>query len=1129
MAARTVLRDRRQDIISLALFATTLFLAERIGLRSISPLSPLSPLWPPAGVLLGAFLLLRRELWAPALLIAVATDVATNALSTARPWVGAAYLVPSLLELAAALWIVRRIAGTGVNFRRVRDTFGLVLGAAIGALLSALLAGALAVWASGAAYGRSVLTWWTADVLGMLLLTPMLVAWVRAAREEMSTVRLRRLVEALLFAAALVWSADRAFRGSLTVGQITAHPYMLAPFMVWAAFRLGVRGTTAAMAGVAAIAIHVVLTDPTSFSLGGSNVSEQLLLVQVYLAVMGMTGLLLASALAEREVADAAAREIGNRLRLLADNLPNRVIFQFTRARDGSAELLYVSANAQQVFGITSEELRAEPERLDALFREPTPRHGDRRAIEREGQESEYRVEASVLRPDGVERWVMFAATPRAAGNDVVVWDGIAEDITDRRLDDERLRRTNRLLRTITQCNQVLVRAATEEELLHSVCRVIVEDGGFRLAWVGFAGDGDDKRIFPVAHAGHEAGYLDDVEIRWDDSPLGLGPTGRVIRSGQPAVCDDFLTDPAVAPWREQARVRGYRSALVLPLRDGSHIFGSLSVYSEEPGTFDADEVSHLAQLADDLAYGILALRAHAEHARAEAALAGSEERFRQLAEHIREVFWMMDARTNQLLYISPGVERLYGLRPEVLMQDATVGLERIHPDDRERVIRASMAVNAGALYDEEYRVVDVGGEVHWVHGRAFPVRDANGEVYRVVGISDDITARRRIEDQLRQVQKLEAIGQLAGGIAHDFNNILAAIMMQAGMARGVEGLPAEASELLEDIDAASQRASNLTRQLLLFSRRQAMQERALELNDLVATVIRMLRRVLPEHVQLQLVLHPRSLGVHADPGMLEQVVLNLTVNARDAMPDGGQLTIETFSRELTSEDLRAFPGAPPGRFAGIRVRDTGCGIAPENLARIFEPFFTTKEPGKGTGLGLATVFGIVQQHDGAVFVESAEHRGTTIEVLLPASEVVEDAQSPAEPPVAVTHNTNHTILVVEDDRSVRTMTRRVLERRGYRVHTASSGREALSEWERYQPRVDLLLTDLVMPGGVDGIELASRLQAREPALRVVYSSGYDPEHATRTTQLEPGVNFLQKPSTPRQLLAAVGQMLDPD
>src|SRR5690606_4520696 len=240
---------------------------------------------------------------------------------------------------------------------------------------------------------------------------------------------------------------------------------------------------------------------------------------------------------------------------------------------------------------------------------------------------------------------------------------------------------------------------------------------------------------------------------------------------------------------------------------------------------------------------------------------------------------------------ISPGVERLFGVTAEALVRNPELGLALIHPDDRDRVIRAWDAIVAGGEYDEEYRMVQGDGTVHWVHARAFPVRDDTGAIYRVVGVTDDITARKQVEEQLRQVQKLEAIGQLAGGVAHDFNNILAAIMMQAGMARSLAGLPADAAELLQDITASAQRAANLTRQLLVFGRKQVMQERPVELNDLVADLMRMLRRVVPENLQLQLAMHPRALTVRADPGMLEQVVMNLTVNARDAMPDGGTLT----------------------------------------------------------------------------------------------------------------------------------------------------------------------------------------------------------------------------------------------
>lgn len=1128
MASRLHLRDRPRDLIALLTLAVAYLIAQQVGLRTTTPLSPISPLWPPAGVVLASFLLIRRPLWPAAVAVVAITDAVSLVLSGARVWVGLAYLVPSLLELAIALWILTTFAGPRLDFRHVRDTFALVAAAIAGASVSGAMAGGLAVVASGAPFVSSAVTWWAADVVGMLLLTPTIIAWVRGPW-SWASVWSARAAEGVAFLAVWTWTAYHAFRGEISIGWLELHPYMLATFMVWAAFRLGVRGATAAMLTVAVVAVHVVLTQPALFPLGGSNVSERLLLVQVFLAAMGLTGLLLASALAERAAADRAARESGDRLRILADNLPNRVIFQLARDPDGTRRFLYVSANAETVLGVSADELLADSARLAQLLAPDDRQRLEDAETESERRQAEFNMETRIQVGDSPERWLQITSVPRPLETEQIVWDGIALDITERRRDEQRLRRTNRTLRTISHCNQVLVRERTEDALLQSICQVIVEQGGFRMAWVGYAEHEAGQRVRAVASAGVESGYLERAAVRWDDSPHGAGPTGTAIRTGTAIVCHDLLASAASAPWRVEAKARGYRSSLALPLRDGTRVFGALSVYAPDVGVFDDEEVAHLTELADDLAYGILALRARAEHARAEEALGASEERFRQLAENIREIFWMLDTRTNQLLYVSPAVERLYGISVDELKRSPDAIFARIHPDDRDRVMVASEDLKGGREFDEEYRLVDTQGGMHWLHGRAFPVRDASGEVYRVVGITDDITARKRIEDQLRQVQKLEAIGQLAGGIAHDFNNILAAIMMQAGMARGLPGLPADASELLQDIDATAQRAANLTRQLLLFSRKQAMQERPVELNDLVATVMRMLRRVVPEHVQLQVSLHPRALVVLADPGMLEQVVMNLTVNARDAMPDGGVLSIETFSRTLTAEEVRGLPGATAGPYVGLRVRDSGSGIEPQHLPHIFDPFFSTKEPGKGTGLGLATVFGIVQQHHGTILVDSAPGRGTTMDVLFPSYQLGEALPAAPEPVVPAASPASRTILVVEDDRSVRALTQRILERHGYHVHTAESGREALDEWERYSPGVDLLLTDLVMPGGVGGVELAEALLARAPGLRVVYSSGYDPDHGRRAGRLEPGVNFLQKPATPRQIITAVGQMLAPD
>ena len=406
------------------------------------------------------------------------------------------------------------------------------------------------------------------------------------------------------------------------------------------------------------------------------------------------------------------------------------------------------------------------------------------------------------------------------------------------------------------------------------------------------------------------------------------------------------------------------------------------------------------------------------------------------------------------------------------------------------------------------------------------PMRDAAGKVVNYVAVKHDVTREVQLEAQLRQSQKMEAIGQLSGGVAHDFNNILTVIMMQAEITGMIEHLPEEIRQGLGHIRAAAERAANLTRQLLLFSRKQVMQPRELDLNEVVTNLAKMLQRIIGEHMSLQLNLHPHAQITRADPGMLDQMLMNLVVNARDAMPGGGRIIVETGEKHFTKEEAELIPDAKPGRHLSLRVTDTGCGIPPENLPRIFEPFFTTKEPGKGTGLGLATVFGIVKQHGGSLAVESEVGRGTTFQIYLPATETV--GKSPGAAAVKPKpRGGTETILVVEDEYAVRILTRAVLEMFGYRVLEAADGVEAVRIWEQNQDSIRLLFTDLVMPEGVSGLELAARLQTRNPRLRVIFTSGYSAEIAGRQLSLQEGQNFIQKPSSPQQLLETVRRCLD--
>jgi CheY-like chemotaxis protein len=372
----------------------------------------------------------------------------------------------------------------------------------------------------------------------------------------------------------------------------------------------------------------------------------------------------------------------------------------------------------------------------------------------------------------------------------------------------------------------------------------------------------------------------------------------------------------------------------------------------------------------------------------------------------------------------------------------------------------------------------------------------------------------------------MEAVGQLAGGVAHDFNNILTSLSLQAELVGMNKNLPDGAREGLQQIYADTQRAADLTRQLLLFSRRQVMQSRVLDLNQVVMSVARMLQRIIREDVRLQLNLHPTPLMTNADAGMLDQVLINLAVNARDAMTNGGSLRIETFEITVNATDAQLNPDAAPGRYVGFGVRDTGSGIPPEIVPRIYEPFFTTKEPGKGTGLGLATVFGIVKQHQGWIKLDNNPGQGTSFQVYLPASNVapVTVPGTMAKPkPVGGTE----TILLVEDEWAVRMSTRLILERHGYKVLEAPDGAEALKLWQEHRGTVALLLSDLVMPGELGGVELGRRLATEKPGLKVIFASGYSAEIAGRDFQLRSDEAFIQKPFVTGRLLDTIRRSLD--
>lgn len=404
-----------------------------------------------------------------------------------------------------------------------------------------------------------------------------------------------------------------------------------------------------------------------------------------------------------------------------------------------------------------------------------------------------------------------------------------------------------------------------------------------------------------------------------------------------------------------------------------------------------------------------------------------------------------------------------------------------------------------------------------------YPIKDADGRVIRMLALKEDVTRQRSLELQLRQAQRMESIGRLAGGVAHDFNNVLTAIfgyaeLMAEGFAPGTHE-----REDLEEIRKAAQRASGLTRQLLAFSRQQVLQPVVLNLNELIENLQKMLGRMIGEDVKLALALAPDIGNVRADPGQIEQVLMNLVVNARDAMPKGGSLLIETANVTLDEQYALEHQPVIPGAYVLTAVSDTGTGIPPDVAARIFEPFFTTKEVGKGTGLGLSTVYGIVKQSGGYIWVYSEPEEGTTFKVYLPRVDAPADAGAPVLRPDHVTGT--ETILLAEDDETLRELTRNILAKLGYQVLDAPNPEAAQALAARHRGPIHLLLTDVVMPGA-SGRDLAREMTKVRPDTKVLFISGYTGEAMIQHGLLDPGLNYLQKPYTPTVLATRVREVL---
>ena len=539
-------------------------------------------------------------------------------------------------------------------------------------------------------------------------------------------------------------------------------------------------------------------------------------------------------------------------------------------------------------------------------------------------------------------------------------------------------------------------------------------------------------------------------------------------------------------------------------------------------GTLFPQELS-LTRLSDSgtvCVFRDITERLNAERARNEA-----EAKYRALIEQVAAISYIAEIGVNgEWHYVSPQIGSIIGYSPEEWLSGSREWIRHVHPEDHALVEAAEAASHRGDPFQAEYRLIRKDGRVIWVSDTAVVVRDSQNHAL-MEGIIVDITERKQLEVQLQQSRRMEAVGRLAGGIAHDFNNLLTIIKGYTELALNRAGIRAELRSDIERVEDASERAAALVRQLLAFSRRQVLQPKNLDLNGIVLGLDKLLRRLMGEDIEMKTLVGENVGTLKADPGQVEQVIMNLVVNARDAMPNGGRLTIETANVELDASYARDHTTVRPGRYVMLAVTDTGVGMDAETAAHIFEPFYTTKGGASGTGLGLATVYGIVKQSGGYIWVYSEPGKGSSFKVYLPRVDEAAETPQAAKKKTPARKGTE-TILLVEDEPAVRELTRMVLAAQGYSVVEALNPEDAERLSENHGTQIHLLLTDVVMPG-VSGRELAKRITARHPRMRVLYMSGYTHNVIASGGTLETGIAFLQKPFTPAGLVDKVRDVLD--
>ncbi|MBP2673738.1 MAG: domain S-box [Deltaproteobacteria bacterium] len=714
----------------------------------------------------------------------------------------------------------------------------------------------------------------------------------------------------------------------------------------------------------------------------------------------------------------------------------------------------------------------------------------------------------------GKPSFVEVTASPlRDASGEIVAGIEVVRNITERKETEHQISKSLKMLSALHRVDLNILRGADLDETLGVICDATVRMG-YRMCWIGLAMPDHSVRVAVVRGAGKQ--IVEKMDIRWDDSPKGRSAFGSVIRTGRTFVCRDLLGETQFALWRETYLECGLRSLAALPLKsDDGTVVGALIVYGDRVDGFSPADISDLETFAQQSAVAVLSAKW----------IEGIREANRRLTFHIDKmplgyIVWDMEFRVAGW---NPAAERIFGWTAGEATGRKAAGF--LVPEEEMPAIESvwRRLLDGEATHSTNGNLHKDGRKLmcEWFNN---PLQDASGKITGVLSMVHDVTDKVLLERQLQTAQRMEAVGTLAGGVAHDFNNALTGIFGFGEMLRPYVKGDETAVSYLNEMVRSAERAATLTRQLLAYSRRQTISPSNLSLNAVVRDLVKLVSKVAGEGIDIRMDLAADLPAVFADPGQIEQVVMNLVLNARDAMPGGGRLTIATSVADLDEEYVRYHPHMNVGSFVVLSISDTGVGMDAKTQERVFEPFFTTKGPSKGTGLGLAMVYGIVKQHNGFIHLYSEPGQGATFKIYLPSVQGPPDRVLPAT--TRELRGGTETVLVAEDDDQVRALVEDTLKNLGYTVLSSRNGREAVELFLRNREAVAIAVLDVAMPV-MGGKEAYEEIHKASPGLKAVFMSGYAADGAHESFLLYTGAPFLPKPFGPAELGRKVREVLD--